>query len=82
MADICAWKFLAEVPQEDGRMLLRYCYVKLTDRNAAAKALWEYYSGANFRIDTGEGLTQSQLDEAFDSGDTFLTDEVVRCVQP
>lgn len=82
MPEICAWKFVAEIPQEDGRVLPRYCYVKKANRNEAAKALSENHPGANFRIDTGEALTQIQLDEILGSGDTFLIDEIVRCVQP
>jgi hypothetical protein len=76
-----AWKFIAEIPQEDGPPMPRVCYVRVADRNQAAKALLEHYPGANFRIDTGEWLAQDQLDEARGSGDGFLVDKIVRCVQ-
>jgi hypothetical protein len=77
-----AWKFVAEVPQDDGRVLPRYCYVKKPDRDEAAKALWEHHPGANFRIDIAQPLTQTQLDEALGSGNGVLADEIVRCIQP
>lgn len=76
-----AWKFVAEIKQDDGRMLPRICYVKKADRDEAARALWEQHPAASFRIDTGEPLTQDQLDEALGIGNGFLIDEVVRCVQ-
>jgi hypothetical protein len=83
MVETCvAWKFVAELRQGDGRILPRYCYVKKADRDQAAKALWESHPGANFRIDVGEPLTQNPLDEALGSGNSFLIDEIVRCVQP
>jgi len=77
-----AWKFIAAIPQGNGPPMPRLCYVRMADRNQAAKALWEQHPGASFRIDTGESLTQDQLDEALGSGNGFLIDEIVRCVQP
>lgn len=83
MTETCvAWKFVAEIRQADGRVMPRYCYVKKADRNEAARALWEHHPGANFPIDIGEPLTQAQLDDALGVGNSLLTDEVVRCVQP
>jgi hypothetical protein len=75
---VSAWKFLVELKQPDGSTLPRTCYVRLADRDAAAKALIKERPDANFRIDYGEPLTEGDLHKAL--GDTFLRDEVVRCV--
>jgi hypothetical protein len=77
---IFAWKFLAELKQPEGHSVVLACYVKLADRTAAAKALAAEHFGANFRVDAGEPLTEENLHAELQ--DTFLHDEVVRCVDP
>jgi hypothetical protein len=79
-AKVVAWKFLAELNDPDGLPVIRACYVELADRTAAAQALAAEHRGANFRVDRGEPLTEEGLHAEL--RDTFLHDEVVRCVNP
>lgn len=73
------WKFDVKTTQANGGILPRVCYVKLKDREFAAKALIKAYPKANFAIHRGTPVSDEHLDEAF-PGDSFLADEVVRCV--
>lgn len=76
-----AWRFDVELPQPEGGVLPRVCYVKLPDRDKAVKALVREHPKANFPIHRAKPVSNDALDEAF-HGDSFLLDEEVRCVQP
>jgi len=75
---IAGWKFVAELPQSSGDVLPRVLVVRLLDRDAAAKAVWQQFPGANFRADHGQPRTAEELDSDLGKGNGFLPDEYVR----
>lgn len=61
-----AWKFGADIKQQDGHFEPLTCYVAVSDHDAAREKLSEQHPNAVFHAGRGEAVTSGEWERVFD----------------